>query len=137
MEPWRHAGRPLSGEHAPVQGISAVMARVVSVGLEKKPLSPEELERLLSGVERVIAEALERRLRRRLDEMDVIVEGELSPNGRSLKVYIDVRVTGRLIAPLSYDEVVAEAIDEAGRWLYEQLRSRAAEGEDEEDAGAG
>ncbi|KSW11445.1 hypothetical protein CF15_00895 [Pyrodictium occultum] len=113
------------------------MARVVSVGLEKKPLSPEELERLLSGVERVIAEALERRLRRRLDEMDVIVEGELSPNGRSLKVYIDVRVTGRLIAPLSYDEVVAEAIDEAGRWLYEQLRSRAAEGEDEEDAGAG
>jgi len=112
------------------------MPRVVSVGLDAKPLTPEELEGLLAGVEKIVSRRLEKTLRRRLEELDIIVEGELSPDGRSLRVYIDVRVTGRLIAPLSYDEVVAEAIDEAARWLEERLRARVAEREDEGDARA-
>ncbi|ALL02031.1 hypothetical protein Pyrde_1988 [Pyrodictium delaneyi] len=110
------------------------MPRIVSVGLEEKPLTPEELEKLLAGVERIVSKHLERVLRRRLEELDLIVEGELSPDGKSLRINIDVRVTGRLIAPLSYDEVVAEAIDEAARWLEEQLRARMAQEKDGGDA---
>jgi len=106
------------------------MPRVVSVGLDAKPLTLEEFEELLAGVERIVSTRLEKTLRRRLEELDIIVEGELSPDGRSLRVYIDVRVAGRLIAPLSYDEVVAEAIDEAARWLEERLRARVVERED-------
>jgi len=111
-------------------GLCPGMPRVVSVGLDAKPLTLEEFEELLAGVERIVSTRLEKTLRRRLEELDIIVEGELSPDGRSLRVYIDVRVAGRLIAPLSYDEVVAEAIDEAARWLEERLRARVVERED-------
>jgi len=109
------------------------LARAVDVGLGERPLTPEELEELLEGFERRLLRALRRRLGRRLEELDVVVEAELSPDGRSLRVRVDARAAGRLIAPLSYDEVLAEAIDEAGRWLQERLLQRRAA----EDVGGG
>ncbi|ABM80436.1 hypothetical protein [Hyperthermus butylicus] len=105
------------------------MPRVIDVGLGKKPLSLEELEEILGEVERMLSRELEERLGRRLEELDIVVEGVLSPDGRNLQILIDVRATGRLIAPLSYDEVVAEAIDAAAKWLERRLRSRLAKGE--------
>ncbi len=105
------------------------MPRAIVVGLDRKPLSEEEAEQLLLEFESKLREYLEERLGRRLESLDVIVEGELSPDGREFRVSVDVRATGRLIAPLSYDEVVAEAIDAAARWLERKLRSRVAEGE--------
>jgi len=112
------------------------LPRVIDVGLSRKPLTPEEVEDLLLGFERVLREFLEERLGRRLEHLDITVEAEVSPDGKSLRVAVDVRATGRLIAPLSYDEVVAEAIDAAARWLEHRLRSRVAEGEDERVHGA-
>jgi hypothetical protein len=112
------------------------LARIVRVGLESKPLTLEELESLLLGFERVLRETLEDRLGRRLEHLDIVVQADLSPDGRELRLSVDVRATGRLIAPLSYDEVVAEAIDAAARWLERRLRARVAEGEGEGDSGA-
>ena len=111
------------------------MARIVRVGLESKPLTVEEAELLLTEFERVLRETLEDRLGRRLEHLDVVVEAELSPNGRELRLSVDVRAAGRLIAPPSYDEVVAEAIDAAARWLERRLRARVAKGEGEGDSG--
>jgi ribosome-associated translation inhibitor RaiA len=108
----------------------------VRVGLEFKPLTLEEVEELLSGFEQVLRESLEEKLGRRLESLDVIVEAELSPDGKELNLSVDVRATGRLIAPLSYDEVVAEAIDAAARWLERKLRARMAKGKGKGDSRA-
>ena len=96
------------------------MPRVVHVGLSGVRLSEELLGELLSGFEERIREHLRRRLRRRIDEFDIVVRGEY--DGEKLDVLVDVRVVGKVIAPISYEEVLAEAIEEAGRWLEEQLR---------------
>jgi len=106
------------------------MPREVDVGLREAPLTPEELEHLLSGFEDRIRRVLRRRLGRRLEELEIVIQAELTGGGRGLRVRVDARARGRQIAPFSYDEVLAEAIDEAARWLEEALRSRrdAAEG---------
>ena len=98
--------------------------REVDVGLGEAPLSPEELEELLEGFEERILSYLRKRLGRRLDELDLVVEASLSEGGRRLSLRVDLRAAGRLIAPFSYDEVLAEAVEEAGGWLQEQLRKR-------------
>ncbi len=108
------------------------MPREVDVGLQEAPLTPEELERLLTGFEERIRRALRRRLGRRLEELEILVEAVLLEGGRGLRVRVDARARGRQIAPLSYDEVLAEAIDEAARWLEEALRSRRDAGESKE-----
>ncbi|MET1101417.1 MAG: DUF3194 domain-containing protein [Pyrodictiaceae archaeon] len=96
--------------------------KFVDVKLRLKPLSVEEAEDILVGLEERIRSFLVKKLRRRLDELDIIVKADYE--GGELTVNVDVRVVGRVIAPLSYDEVVAEAIDEAARWLEAKLRSR-------------
>ena len=103
------------------------MPRVVHVGLSGVRLSEELLGELLSGFEERIREHLRRRLRRRIDEFDIVVRGEY--DGEKLDVLVDVRVVGKVIAPISYEEVLAEAIEEAGRWLEEQLRRVCGEAE--------
>lgn len=104
--------------------------RVVELGIAGK-ITPEEFEELLLEFERIVRRGIEQRLRRRLDELEVIVEGEIEENGK-LNVRVDVRASGRVIAPLSYEEVLAEAIEEAARWLEAELRSRVAERESKE-----
>lgn len=114
------------------------MGRVVEVGLSERPLSVEELEELLVGFERRVLGFLRRRLGRRLEDLELVVDAELSPDGRRLSLRVEARAVGRLIAPLSYDEVLAEAIEEAGRWLQERLLRRGGVGEGGEGAvGAG
>ena len=114
------------------------MPRVVHVGLSGVRLTEERLAELLSGFEERIREHLRQRLRRRIDEFDIVVKGEY--DGEKLDVLVDVRVVGRVIAPISYEEVLAEAIEEAGRWLEDQLRRvrgevEAGGGEDKEGGG--
>lgn len=104
--------------------------RVVELGIAGK-IAPEEFEELLLEFERIVRRGIEQRLRRRLDELEVIVEGEIEENGK-LNVRVDVRASGRVIAPLSYEEVLAEAIEEAARWLEAELRSRVVERESKE-----
>ncbi len=111
------------------------MPRVVEVGLRGARLDEETLTRLLEGVEERIRRVLRERLRRRIDEFEIVVRGEY--DGERLDLLVDVRVVGRVIGPLSYEEVIAEAVEEAGRWLEEQLRSlrggaEASRGEGEE-----
>lgn len=107
--------------------------RVVELGIAGK-IASEELEELLLEFERIIRRDIEQRLRRRLDELEVIVEGEIEENGK-LNVRVDVRASGRVIAPLSYEEVLAEAIEKATRWLEAELRSRVAKRESKEASG--
>ena len=104
--------------------------RVVELGIAGK-LTSEELEELLLEFEKIIRRDIEQKLRRRLDELEVIVEGEIEEDGK-LNVRVDVRATGRVIAPLSYEEVLAEAIEKAARWLETELRSRVARREGKE-----
>jgi hypothetical protein len=94
------------------------------VGLEERPLSEEELVELLEEFEEWLRKGVVKRLRRRLEQLDLVVEAELLEGGRRLRLRVDARAAGRLIAPFSYDEVLAEAIDEAARWLEQRLRSR-------------
>ena len=96
----------------------------VRVGLGENPLTPGELEEILAGFEQVLVRTLRRLLGRRLDYYHLIVEAQLSPDGRSLEVSVDLTAAGRQIAPASYEEVLAEAIDEAARWLEARLRER-------------
>jgi len=112
------------------------MARVISVRLEEHPLSDEELEQLLLELERRVRSAIERRLRRRLDELDIVITADLKNGGRGLDLLVDVRAVGRIVAPMSYDEIVAEAIDEAVNWLAETLHSRRAQKSGKGDDGA-
>jgi len=107
--------------------------RVVEIGIAGK-LTSDELEELLLEFEKIIRRDIEQKLRRRLDELEVIVEGEIEEDGK-LNVRVDVRATGRVIAPLSYEEVLAEAIEKAARWLEAELRSRVARGEGKEATG--
>lgn len=100
------------------------MARETVVGLEERPLGLEELEALLEGFEERLRRRLRRALGRRLEELELVVEAELAEDGRRLRIRVDARAAGRLIAPFSYDEVLAEAIDEAAEWLERRLRSR-------------
>ncbi|RUM46803.1 MAG: hypothetical protein DSY37_04395 [Hyperthermus sp.] len=102
--------------------------RVVDVGLSCKPLSVDELEALLEGVEERVRGVLRRILGRRLTGFEITVEGRLYGDGKGLTVSVEVFAEGRQIAPISYEELVAEAIDEAARWLYERLRQRGGEG---------
>jgi len=104
--------------------------RVIELGIAGK-ITSEELEELLLEFEKLIRKAIWQRLRRRLDELEVVVEGEIEDNG-GLNVRVDVRISGRVIAPLSYEEVLAEAIEKAARWLEAELRSRVAKREGKE-----
>ncbi len=120
---------------AVILGCYAVGKRVVDIGLRLSGIDEAVLEELLVGFEERIRRGIEERVGRRLDEMEIIVEADYGGGGE-LTVKVDVRVTGRLIAPLSYDEVVAEAIEEAAEWLERQLRARVAEGEGAKDTRA-
>jgi len=112
--------------------------REAVVGLEERPISVDEVEALLEGFEERIRRYLRRRLGRRLEELEIVVDAELLDGGRRLLLRVDARAAGRLIAPFSYDEVLAEAIDEAARWLERRLRGRrGAEKGGEEATGAG
>ena len=108
--------------------------RIVNVGLAEKPIDMEELEELLTIFEEKLRSRIEEALGRRLEELDLVVKADVEEGGL-LSVNVDVRATGRFIAPLSYDEVLAEAIDEAAKWLEERLRSRRASGEGKETSG--
>ncbi len=108
--------------------------RVVELGLRGVRLSEEELEELLAEFEERVRGFIEERAGKRVDELEVVIEGEYR-EGVGLDVRVDVRVTGRLIAPYTYDELVAEAIEEAARWLERRLRARVAEGEGAQDTG--
>ncbi len=101
------------------------MARVVEIGFSRHPLSLDELEELLVEFEERIRSSIRKKLKRRIDELEIVVEADIASDG-TLTVRVDTRVTGRFIAPYSYDEVVAEAIDEAASWLEERLRERVA-----------
>ncbi len=113
------------------------MGRVVEVGLAERPLDPAKLEELLVGFEERLRKGVERRLRRRLRSMSILVKAELLEGGRRLQLWVEAEAAGRLIAPFSYEEVLAEAIDEAARWLEERLRARRDEAAGREAAGAG
>jgi hypothetical protein len=101
-----------------------MVARDIVVGLSDNPLSQDELEELLLDVERTVRDHIRKVAGRRVDELDIIVLGDLLDGGTRLRVLVDVRVVGRHIAPLSYDELLAEAIDAASRKLHELLRAR-------------
>ncbi len=96
------------------------MPRVIEVGLRGRRIGEEELTQLLEGFEKRIRSYLRSRLRRRIDEFSIIVSGTYREGGLDLTV--DVRVVGKSIGPLSYEEVIAEAIEEAGKWLEGRLR---------------
>ena len=113
------------------------MAREVRVGLSERPLGEEELALLLEGFEERLRRAVARRLGRRLEELEVLVDAVLEDGGRRLRVRVEARAAGRLIAPFSYDEVLAEAIDEAARWLEQRLRERGVAEGGGEAGGAG
>jgi len=98
--------------------------REAVVGLGESPLGVEEAAALLEEFEERLWRHLRRRLGRRLEELEVVAGAELLEGGRRLRVWVDARAAGRLIAPFSYDEVLAEAIDEAARWLERRLRER-------------
>ncbi|BEP18477.1 hypothetical protein PYJP_18290 [Pyrofollis japonicus] len=104
------------------------MPKTISVGLEENPINEDELEEILVELEKRIRSVLEDKLRRRLDELEIIISGELRRGGRELDIVVDVKATGRVVAPFSYDEVIAEAIDGAVKWLEERLRMRGARG---------
>ena len=108
------------------------MPRTISVGLEQRPLGEDELEELLMELEKRIRRKIESRVRRRLDELEIIITADLKKQGRELDLAVDVKATGRVIAPLSYDEIIAEAIDEAVAWLAKRLRERGAKRGSEE-----
>ncbi|WP_167827764.1 hypothetical protein [Pyrolobus fumarii] len=110
------------------------MPRVINVGLERIKLNEDILAELMAGVEERIRSYLRRKLRRRVDEFEIIVRGEYK--GDELDVLVDVRVVGKAIGPISYEEVIAEAIEEAGRWLEERLRALRGGAEREGSEGA-
>lgn len=103
------------------------MPKTISIGLGEHPLRSEELEEILIGLEKRIREGVEKRLRRRLDELEIVITADLKNGGRELDIAVDVKATGRVVAPLSYDEIVAEAIDEAVEWLAKRLQERVLE----------
>ncbi len=98
--------------------------RVVELGVRGR-IGEEELEELLSGFEEVLRRGVTERLRRRLRELDILVEGEVAEDG-TLRVRVDVSARGLPVPPLTYDEVLAEAIREAEGWLESELRARVA-----------
>jgi len=102
------------------------LPRIVEIGVRGR-VSEELLEELLAGFEEVLRRSITERLKRRLRELDIIVQGEIEEDG-TLRVRVDVSARGLPIPPLSYDEVLAEAIKEAERWLESELRARVAGG---------
>lgn len=108
------------------------MPKTINIGLEDQPLRSEELEDILVGLEERIREGIEKRLRRRLDEFEIVITADLKNGGKRLDIVVDVKATGRVVAPLSYDEIIAESIDEAVEWLAERLRKRVLERESRE-----
>ena len=106
------------------------MPRVVEIGFSKRPIPLDQLEDLLVEFEERIRKYLRSRVGRRIDELDIIVEADISGDN-TLTIKVDARVTGRFIAPYTYDEILAEAIEEAGKWLEEQLRRIVKEGREE------
>ncbi len=108
------------------------MPKTISVGLEHSPLSEDELEEILVELEKHIRREIENRVKRRLDELEIIITADLKKQGRELDLAVDVKATGRVIAPLSYDEIIAEAINEAVTWLAKRLRERGAKRSGEE-----
>ena len=87
-------------------------------------MSPDELEELLAGFEERLLAHLGRRLGRRLRGLSVIVGASLEDGGRRLELRVEVSAEGRQIAPLSYEELLAEAIEEAAGWLEARLKKR-------------
>jgi ribosome-associated translation inhibitor RaiA len=98
--------------------------KYAEVGLSEKPLTLEELESLLVMFESRILDYIRRRLGRRVEDLDLVINAELSEEGRVLRLTVDVRASGRQIAPISYDEVLAEAIEDAARQLESELKKR-------------
>lgn len=113
-------------------GDNWALPKTISVGLEHSPLSEDELEELLVELEKHIRRGIENRVKRRLDELEIVITADLKKQGRELDLAVDVKATGRVIAPLSYDEIIAEAIDEAVAWLAKRLRERGAKRGSEE-----
>ena len=98
--------------------------KYTEVGLSEKPLTLEELESLLVIFESRILSYIRRRLGRRVEDLGLVINAELSEEGRVLRLTVDVRASGRQIAPISYDEVLAEAIEDAARKLESELKKR-------------
>ena len=98
-----------------------------SIGLGRCPINTDELEILGVKLEEIIRLKLRKKLRRRVEDLFITINLVTEEHGRKLSVRIDVYVSGKQIAPLTYDEVVAEAISEATKWLADYLRNRCRE----------
>ena len=98
--------------------------KYVEIGLKEK-ISLKDLEELLEGFEERIRRNLEKRARRRLEELDILVKADYRDG--EFTVEVDIRAIGRLVAPFSYDELLAEALSDASTWLERKLRERVQE----------
>ena len=96
--------------------------KYVEIGLQDK-IDSGMLEEVLSGFEDRIRGFIESKARRRIDELELVIDAEYTSSS-GLVIRVDAKISGRLIAPLSYDELLAEALDYAGEWLEEELRRR-------------
>ncbi len=103
------------------------MSQALSIGLNECPFTTDELEALGVKLEEVIRFKLREKLRRRIEDLFITINLITEEHGRKLSVKIDVFVSGKQIAPLTYDEIVAEAISEATKWLADYLRDRCRE----------
>lgn len=98
------------------------MARIVRVGLEKgAKIEPSTLEELLVEFEERIRKAIVSKTKRRLESLDILIKATYKDR-KELLIEVDIRAGGKLIAPLSYDELLAEALSEAGAWLEREIR---------------
>ncbi len=98
------------------------MARIVRVGLEEgAKIEPSTLEELLVEFEERIRKAIVSKTKRRLESLDILIKATYKDR-KELLIEVDIRAGGKLIAPLSYDELLAEALSEAGAWLEREIR---------------
>ena len=107
------------------------MPKYVKIGFSEKPIPLDELEPLLTEFEERIRRYIRSKVGRRIDELEIIVEASIDEDN-TLTVKVDASITGRFIAPYSYDEVLAEAIEEAGNWLESKLRQLLSSSDKEE-----
>ncbi len=103
--------------------------KYAEVGLSKRPLTLEELEDLLVMFESRILGYIRKKLGRRVEDLDLVINAELFEEGRVLRLTVNIRALGRQIAPISYDEVLAEAIEDAAKYLESELKKRGRSGE--------
>ncbi len=95
------------------------MSKFIKLNLELEKLTDELLEELAIKVEETIVKLLSKRLGRRIDDFNIIVNIEKED---IVTLTISLEVTGRSRGRINYETVVEEALNTAYKLFEKELR---------------